>query len=121
MTDHTDNEYPANWHSGVGEANRPLDAGGYYLHLYYRVLPGSNQHVERFLELRIDTSDRAEKHHLELSYCTEDGEEVHRVTTLETETVFVNAPGDPEEQSRVEEEIHERAEELMADYADWTP
>jgi hypothetical protein len=123
MTDHTDNEYPSNWHAGGGEASRPLHEGGYYMHLYYRVLPGSNQHVERFLELRVDTSGgRApDTHHAVLTYCTEDGVDVTREDLLDRATVDVDDPTSEADQDGAEATIHQKAEAMMAEYADWTP
>lgn len=122
MTNHRDNEYPGNWHAGIGEANRPLNEGGYYLHAYYRVLPGSNQHVERFLELRVDTSGLPpDQHCLELNYSTEDGESVTREKRRRTFQVDVTDPGDPDEQADAEEQAHKLAVEWMEAYADWTP
>lgn len=122
MTRHTDNEYPSNWHAGGGEASRPLHKNGYYLHPYYRVLPGSNQHTERFLEMRVDTSGQPpEAHHIELNYCIEDGVEVKRQRHLETRSVSVLDRTSQAQQEQAEEDVHEIAEELMAEYADWTP
>lgn len=122
VTDHTDNEYPSNWHAGCGEGNRPLHEGGYYLHLFYRVLPGSNQHVERFLEMRVDTSGKVPNaHHIELNYNTEDGTEVRRQQRLATRSVNVGKPRSERSQEIAETNIHEIAKELMAEYAEWTP
>jgi hypothetical protein len=123
MPDYTNNEYPANWHSGSGEGSRPLHEGGRYLHLYYRVLPGSNQHIERFLEMRVDTSGGGppDAHHLELNYCTEDNTEVQVHKRLETRSVDVLQRDSQAQQEQAESEIHELAEELMHEYADWTP
>lgn len=124
MTKHTDNEFPSNWHSGGGDAGRPLVEGGYYNHRYYRVLPGSNQHVEHFLELVVDTSGMPpDAHHVELSYCTEDGTEVTRRRTLETDSVRVRREKREDEavQERAEQDAHDRAERLMGKYADWRP
>jgi len=122
MTDHTDSEYPGNWHAGGGEASRPLHAGGRYLHLFYRVLPGSNQHVERFLEMRVDTSGSPPKaHHIEVNHCTENGTEVARQKRLETRSVDVTDRTSQAKQEAAEDAIHDRGEELMEKYADWTP
>jgi len=122
VAEHTDNEYPSNWHAGCGEGNRPLHDGGYYLHLFYRVLPGSNQHVERFLEMRVDTSGKIpDAHHIELNYNTEDDTEVRRQKFLESRSVDVLQRDSEAQQEAAEEEIHEIAEELMAEYAEWTP
>jgi len=118
----TDNEYPANWHAGIGEANLPLHGGGYYLHLYYRVLPGTNQHTEHYLELRVDTVGMPPTEHaLELSYNTEDGSEVIRQRRLATHSVPVTDPESEDAQADAEEEIHVLAEDVMALYADWAP
>lgn len=122
MTDHTDNEYPANWHAGGGEANRPLHEGGYYLHVYCRVLPGSNQHVERFLEMRVDTAGTPpDRHVIELLCCTEDDTEVTQVSVLDTETVIVDGRESLHAQARAEREAYKRAVDMMDTYAGWTP
>lgn len=118
MTDFTDNEYPSNWHPGGGESSR----NGYYLSLFFRVLPGSNQHVERFLELRVDTSGQPpDTHHIELNYCTEDGSEVSREERLATESIGVENPDSEALQEAAESEAQAAANELMREYADWTP
>lgn len=122
MSKYRDNEYPANWHAGGGEANRPLHEGGYYMHPYYRVLPGSNQHLERFLELRVDTvGTPPQYHHLELGYYTEDGTEVRKQKHLHSENVDVSDRTSQAQQEAAEREARERAKELMGEYADWTP
>lgn len=121
MTNHRNNEYPANWHPAGGETDRPLHEGGYYQHRYYRVLPGSNQHVEKFLELVVDTVGMPPSEHaLELNYATEDGTEVRREERLVGRTVTVEDRESGEAQDAAEEEIHAVAESVMADYADWT-
>lgn len=124
MTRHTDNEYPSNWHAGGGEASRPLHEDGYYIHPYYRVLPGSNQHIERFLELRVETYGMPPNlHQMELHYCTEDGEEVRREQELAIERVKVPPENQTTEEGQqlAEDEADELALGLMKEYADWTP
>lgn len=122
MSDHRDNEYPTNWHAGGGEANRPLHDRGYYQHRYYRVLPGSNQHVERFLEIVVDTEDLPpSRHHVALEYCAEDSDEVCRQKRLDHDTVEVDGREDPQAQQEAEQEAHSLAERMMSEYAEWTP
>lgn len=115
-----DDDLPANWEKGVGEASRPLTTGGYYQHRFYRRLPGSNQHVERFLELVVDTSGTPpDKHHIELNVCTEDDVEVERKQRLECESIAVNDPDSMEHQRITESYMENRAIEIMKEYADW--
>ena len=117
-----DNEYPSNWHAGIGEANLPLDDGGYYLHLYYRVLPGTNQHTERYLELRVDTVNMPPTQHaLELNYNTADGREVCRQRRLTTHTVDVSEPESEDAQQNASDDIHALADHAMIQYSDWAP
>jgi hypothetical protein len=122
MSKYTDNEYPANWHAGGGESIRPLHEGGHYIHPYYRVLPGSNQHVERFLELRVDTVGMPpEYHHLELYYCTEDDAQVQQQNHLHSESIDVSDRTSQAQQEAAENEARERAIEVMEEYAGWRP
>lgn len=111
---HDEKPLPDGWEAGIGEANRPLEDGGYYQHRYFRTLPGSNQHVEKFLELVVDTVGMPpDKHSLELNRCRDNGEEIIREERLANATVSVFSPEYDEEQEAAEQEIHDRAHELM--------
>jgi|APHM01.1.fsa_nt_gi hypothetical protein len=119
-------EYPSNWHSGIGEVSRPLCNGGYYQKLYYRQLPGSNQYTERFLQLTIDTLGSTyavgpQKHVLKLEYCTEDRQEVYVKRCLESEQFSVDNRNDADSQAETEADAMNRGFELMQEYSDWSP
>lgn len=93
-----------------------LSDGGYYLHPYYRVLPGSNQHVDRYLELRVDTAGMPPTEHaIELSECEADGE-VRRVEAIEHDGVEVIDPEREASQRWAAKRAYDRALELMREY-----
>lgn len=113
----TNDDLPNGWEWGIGEGNRPLSDGGYYLHLAYRVLPGSNQSVERYLEMRIDTVDMAPtEHYLELNEMRSDNEEIREIDRLATDSVRVDDPESEAAQKAAEQELEQRAVELMEQY-----
>jgi hypothetical protein len=122
MTDDTADDLPSNWYAGPGEGSRPLSEGGHYVHWFYRTLPGSNQHVKRFLELCVDTAGSPPaEHHYELNYCVETDVEVRRIKRLDYGKVRVADRVSEDAQDYAEERVHAVAEERMKDYADWEP
>lgn len=118
-------DLPANWMSGGGEASRPIEEGGYYVHYYVRRLPGSNQYVEDYLEMVVDVSDYSQdagprKHHIKLSHRRADGMSSWEVDRLDSDTVRVADRNNPTAQADAESDIHDRALEMMRDYTEFT-
>lgn len=115
---HDEKPLPDGWEAGIGEASRPLEEGGYYQHRYFRTLPGSNQHVEKFLELVVDTVGMPpDKHAVELNRCRENGEDIIREERLANATVRVDDREDEEAQEAAEQRAHDRAHELMEEHS----
>jgi hypothetical protein len=120
--DYRSNEHPGNWHGGVGNVSRPLSESGRYLKKFYRILPGSNQHVEKFLELRVDTAGQPPKCHCAaLNYYTGNGTETKRIKQLNVCRINVSDPESQAAQKATEAKISAAAEDMMEYYADWTP
>lgn len=106
-------EPPDGWESGAGSASRPVSDGGHYDHWYYRRLPGSNQHVERYLECHIYAE--ASRHVFELTERREDDTSSWEVDRIGGDRVRIPLGNrdDYVTHARAEIEIHEKAYRAM--------
>lgn len=110
---------PNGWVWGIGEASRPLSEGGYYMHYATRMLPGSNQYEEKYLELMIDTIGMPPRqHYVEIGEYVENMQagESREVRRIDHAYVDVEEPEDEESQQAAEEIAEEIARDFMAEH-----
>ena len=112
-------DLPNGWSWSVGEASRPLSAGGYYHHPASRRV-WANQHVDRFYELIVDTAGLPPKEHVAvLSLCEERDGEINELERIATRVMPVLDPSDEESQENAERRIMAEAEALMERYPEY--
>lgn len=116
------NGLAGNWEWGSGErSHEHVSDGGYYDKWAYRTLPGSNQHVERYLACHI--YGEKGRHALEIREMREDDVEAREVELHESRTFYPDSArkNDEDEHRRLENKAQRCAVRLMAEYADYEP